>query len=144
MDDAGKRLAVKPILEEADAKTKAWARETFGAEPDKVKQPDKYFLDHRSEYPSFDWALSQLEATNDERYAIQGVNETTVRKYGMDADQRAWYEYTYRETLAEYLDDVMYSGLEGDDLADAVKDAQTKARTKATNLFKKEYPSEEE
>lgn len=144
MDDAGKRLAVKPILEEADAKTKAWARETFGAEPDKVKQPDKYFLDHRSEYPSFDWALSQLEATNDERYAIQGVNETTVRKYGMDADQRAWYEYTYRETLAEYLDDVMYSGLEGDDLADAVKDAQTKARSKATNLFKKEYPSEEE
>lgn len=144
MDDAGKRLAVKPILEEADANTKAWARETFGAEPDKVKQPDKYFLDHRSEYPSFDWALSQLEATNDERYAIQGVNETTVRKYGMDADQRAWYEYTYRETLAEYLDDVMYSGLEGDDLADAVKDAQTKARSKATNLFKKEYPSEEE
>lgn len=144
MDDAGKRLAVKPILEEADAKTKAWARETFGAEPDKVKQPDKYFLDHRSEYPSFDWALSQLEATNDERYAIQGVNETTVRKYGMDADQRAWYEDTYRETLAEYLDDVMYSGLEGYDLADAVKDAQTKARSKATNLFKKEYPSEEE
>ena len=144
MDDAGKRLAVKPILEEADAKTKAWARETFGAEPDKVKQPDKYFLDHRSEYPSFDWALSQLEATNDERYAIQGVNETTVRKYGMDADQRAWYEDTYRETLAEYLDDVMYSGLEGDDLANAVKDAQTKARSKATNLFKKEYPSEEE
>lgn len=144
MDDAGKRLAIKPILEEADAKTKAWARETFGAEPDKVKQPDKYFLDHRSEYPSFDWALSQLEATNDERYAIQGVNETTVRKYGMDADQRAWYEDTYRETLAEYLDDAMYSGLEGDDLADAVKDAQTKARSKATNLFKKEYPSEEE
>lgn len=144
MDDAGKRLAIKPILEEADAKTKAWARETFGAEPDKVKQPDKYFLDHRSEYPSFDWALSQLEATNDERYAIQGVNETTVRKYGMDADQRAWYEDTYREALAEYLDDVMYSGLEGDDLADAVKDAQTKARSKATNLFKKEYPSEEE
>lgn len=144
MDDEGKRLAVKAALEDADDKTKAWARETFGVDPDKVKQPDKYFLDHRSEYPSFDWALSQLEATNDERYAIQGVNETTVRKYGMDADQRAWYEDTYREALAEYLDDAMYSGLEGDDLADAVKDAQTKARSKATNLFKKEYPSEEE
>ena len=144
MDDEGKRLAVKAALSEADDKTIAWAKETFGADPEKVKQPNSYFVEHRSEYPSFDWALSQLEATNDERYAIQGVNETTVRKYGMDADQRAWYEDTYREALAEYLDDAMYSGLEGDDLADAVKDAQTKARSKATNLFKKEYPSEEE
>lgn len=144
MDDEGKRLAVKATLEEADDKTKAWARETFGVDPEKVKQPDKYFIDHRSEYPSFDWALSQLEATNDERYAIQGVNEATVRKYGMDAEQRAWYEDIYRETLVEYLDDAMNSDLDGDDLADAVKSAQTKARSKATTMFKKEYPSEEE
>lgn len=144
MDDEGKRLAVKATLEEADDKTKAWARETFGVDPEKVKQPDKYFIDHRSEYPSFDWALSQLEATNDERYAIQGVNEATVRKYGMNEEQRAWYEDIYRETLVEYLDDAMNSDLEGDDLADAVKSAQTKARSKATTMFKKEYPSEEE
>lgn len=144
MDDEGKRLAVKATLEEADDKTKAWARETFGVDPEKVKQPDKYFIDHRSEYPSFDWALSQLEATNDERYAIQGVNEDTVRKYSMNEEQRAWYEDIYRETLVEYLDDAMNSDLEGDDLADAVKSAQTKARSKATTMFKKEYPSEEE
>ena len=144
MDDEGKRLAVKAALSEADDKTIAWAKETFGADPEKVKQPDKYFIDHRSEYPSFDWALSQLEATNDERYAIQGVNEATVRKYGMDAEQRAWYEDIYRETLVEYLDDAMNSDLDGDDLADAVKSAQTKARSKATTMFKKEYPSEEE
>ena len=144
MDDEGKRLAVKAALSEANDKTIAWAKETFGADPEKVKQPNSYFVEHRSEYPSFDWALSQLESTKDERYALQGVNEDTVRKHSMNEEQRAWYEDTYRETLAEYLDDVMYSDLEGDDLADAVKSAQTKARSKATALFKKEYPSEEE
>lgn len=144
MDDEGKRLAVKAALSEADDKTKAWARETFGVDPEKVKQPNSYFVEHRSEYPSFDWALSQLEATKDERYALQGVSEDTVRKYSMNEEQRAWYEDTYREALAEYLDEVMYSDLEDDDLADAVKSAQTKARSKATTMFKKEYPSEEE
>lgn len=144
MDDDGKWRAVNAVLSEADDKTIAWAKETFGADPEKVKQPNSYFVEHRSEYPSFDWALSQLEATNDERYALQGVNEDTVRKYSMNEEQRAWYEDIYRETLVEYLDDAMNSDLEGDDLADAVKSAQTKARSKATTMFKKEYPSEEE